>query len=137
MSLAAVSHCSQCEAVVNIHWLSCLVCGVNLPSAPEDQPSQVTPEHQRRIEEPLAPILPGWLVTYRDQEGRLCGGSEDKAHGTVQECAWDAGRWTVCLTDGQQVPLWRMKAVGQTDDNGRICAAWTVREHGYDGNGKV
>jgi hypothetical protein len=84
-----------------------------------------------------SPVLPGWLVTYQDSAGRVCGGSEDRAQGTVQECCWEAGRWTLYLTDGQQIPLWRVRAVGQTDANGRIGAAWTVREHGYDGNGPV
>lgn len=135
MTVTAVSRCAQCEALVNIHWLSCLVCGMSLPPVPEDYPSHVTPDHQRRIKEPLAPILPGWLVTYRDKAGQLNGGSVDREHGTVQECRWNAGRWTVCLTDGQQMSLSLIRAVGQTDVEGRICAAWTVREHGYDGNG--
>ena len=137
MTVTAVSRCAQCEAVVNIHWLSCLVCGVNLPSVPEGPPSQTTPEHQRRIEEPLPPILPGWLVTYRDRQGKLCGGSEDRAQGTVKECRWEGGQWTLCLSNGEQMPLWNIKAVGQTDGTGRLVAAWTVREHGYDGNGNV
>lgn len=137
MTVTAVSRCAQCEAVVNVHWPSCLVCGGGLPPVPEGQPSQATPEHQGPIQEPLAPILPGWLVTYRNRQGHLCGGAEDREHGTVRECRWDAAHWMLCLTDGQQMPLSFIRAVGQTDVNGRICTAWTVREHGYDGNGPV
>src|SRR5215831_5696257 len=44
---------------------------------------------------PAPPLEPGWLVTYRNQDGKLCGGSENKEDGTVQECRWEAGRWTV------------------------------------------
>ncbi|MDK2743478.1 MAG: hypothetical protein NDI90_11230 [Nitrospira sp. BO4] len=82
---------------------------------------------------PQPPLQPGWLVTYQDKAGNLCGGPEDREHGTVQECLWDAGRWLVCLADGERVPLSFIRAVGQTDLKGRLCAAWTVREHGYDG----
>ena len=85
---------------------------------------------------PSPPVLPGWLITYGDHAGRLYGGSDAREHGTVRECYWQAGRWTVYLTDGQQVPLSLVRAVGQTDDSGRLCAAWTVREHGYDGKGR-
>lgn len=136
MTITAVSRCSQCEAVVNIHWPSCLVCRAILPPVPgAAPPSQVTPDHQERVGEPIAPILPGWLVTYLDKAGKLSGGSEDPGHGTVQECRRDAGRWLVYLTDGQRVPLSLIRAVGQMGVHGRICAAYTVREHGYDGNG--
>lgn len=81
------------------------------------------------------PVESGWLVTYRDQSGRLCGGADDRAHGTVQECQWDMGRWTLCLTDGQLIPLSIIQAVASTHSDGRIRAAWNVREHGYDGHG--
>lgn len=83
----------------------------------------------------ISPIKAGWVVTYRDQAGKLCGGTDERVHGTVKECRWDAGRWMVCLTDGQQVPLSLVRAVSQTDEEGRTCSAWTVRDHGYDGEG--
>lgn len=82
----------------------------------------------------VPPILAGWLITYINQAGKLCGGSIDRAHGTVQECRWDAGRWTVCLTDGQRVSIAAIRAVGQTNSLGQLLAAWEVRHHGYDGN---
>lgn len=134
MSLTAVSHCSQCGAMVNTHWPCCLVCHGALPSSIQSEiPSQTVESKSPVSAAPIPPLQPGWLVTYQDQAGKLCGGSEERAHGTVQECRWDAGRWTVCLTDGRQMPLWIIRAVGQTDQSGRVCAAWTVREHGYDG----
>lgn len=34
MSTTAVGHCSQCEAVVNRHWPSCLVCHAPLIATP-------------------------------------------------------------------------------------------------------
>jgi hypothetical protein len=138
MSTVAVGHCSQCEAVVNVHWAVCLVCRTSLsPVLKVAPPPQPTPDIYGRIEEPVTPIRPRWLVAYRDRQGRLCGGSDDRAHGTVKECRWDGTGWTVHLTDGQQMPLSLIRAVGKTDDTGQILAAWTVREHGADGNGRV
>ena len=83
--------------------------------------------------QPIPPIRSGWLVAYRDQQGVLCGGCDDRQRGTVRECQWRMGIWTVRLTDGQQLPLANIRSVGQTNGEGKIIAAWTVREHGYDG----
>lgn len=86
---------------------------------------------------PLAPpIETGWLVTYSDQSGRLCGGSDDRAHGTVEACKREAGGWVVVLTDGQRLPLSTIRAIAATYPDGRIRGAWTVREHGHDGEGR-
>lgn len=131
MAMTAISQCSQCGAVVNVHWLSCLVCRAVLAPVP-DLP-EATPATHGQAGDLLAPILPGWVVTYQDRGGKFCGGSEDKVHGTVKACHWEGGRWTVCLTDGQHVPLSNIRAVGKTDEGGRVLSAWTVREHGYDG----
>ena len=81
------------------------------------------------------PLQSGWLVAYRDAHGRLCGGADDRAHGTVERCAWSDSTWTVVLTDGPRLPLSMIRSVGRTDATGQIVAAWTVREHGYDGDG--
>jgi len=86
---------------------------------------------------PNPPLQPGWLVAYRDRQGVLCGGCDDRQHGTVQACQWDGNGWTLWLTDGQRMPLSMIRSVGQTDDTGQIVAAWTVREHGYDGEGSA
>src|SRR5690349_21530133 len=120
MPMTAVSQCAECGAVVNMHWPSCFVCRAILPPSPNVS-SAATPENRGQAESPMVPILPGWLVTYRNSKGHLCGGAEDRAHGTVQGCGWDGARWTVSLTDGQRVPLWLICAVGQTDANGRLC----------------
>ncbi|TKB64002.1 MAG: hypothetical protein E8D47_12190 [Nitrospira sp.] len=87
--------------------------------------------------QPIPPIRPGWLVAYRDQRGALCGGCDDRQRGTVEVCRWNENKWTLCLTDGQEIPLSIVLSVGPTDEAGRIIAAWTVREHGYDGEGPV
>jgi len=84
---------------------------------------------------PEAPLQPGWLVTYRDRRGVLCGGCDDLQHGTVDACWWEENGWTLCLTDGQEMSLSQVRSVGQTDKAGQIVAAWTVKEHGYDGQG--
>ena len=82
---------------------------------------------------PTTPLQPGWLVAYRDRRGVLCGGCEDRAHGTVGACRWEGKAWMVTLTDGQRLPLPAIQSVGQTDPTGHLVAAWTVRAHGLDG----
>lgn len=82
-----------------------------------------------------SPIEAGWLVVYQDQTGRLCGGADDRMHGTVQACRREAGKWTVVLTDGLGLPLSKIRSVASTHPDGRISAAWTMRAHGYDGHG--
>ena len=84
---------------------------------------------------PTPPLQPSWLVCYRDRRGVLCGGCDDRAHGTVKECRWDGNGWIVQLTDGQWLPLSSIRSVGQTESTGQIVSAWTVREHGYTGEG--
>lgn len=120
----------------------------SLPDIPDIPPSvsglsgsdsevsaKITPPHH--ADKPTPPIAPGWLLTYRDQRGALCGGCDDRQRGTVEECRWEDKGWTVCLTDGQQLPLSIIRSVGKTDREGHIVAAWTVREHGFDGNGTL
>ena len=81
---------------------------------------------------PTPVLQPGWLVVYLDRQSILCGGCDDRQHGTVQECRWENGAWTVHLTDGQRLPLAGIRSVGKVDE-GKLIAAWTVREHGHDG----
>ncbi len=80
-----------------------------------------------------SPIEAGSLVVYLDQTGRLCGGVDDRMHGTVEACQREAGKWIVVLTDGQRLPLSKIRAMASTHPDGRISAAWSVREHGFDG----
>ncbi|MDR4470664.1 MAG: hypothetical protein MRJ68_20575 [Nitrospira sp.] len=134
MTMTAVSQCARCAAVVNVHWPSCLVCRAVLPPVPDVPVSaELIQGNQGRAREPVPPILPGWLVTYRDQAGRLCGGADDRAHGTVRKCQWNGTNWTLHLTDGQRLPLAAIPAVSKTDTLGRIVGAWSTRDHGYDG----
>jgi putative DNA primase/helicase len=42
----------------------------------------------------------------------------------------------VHLTDGQEIPLSRIRSVAAVDHKGRLMGAWTVRDHGLDGRGK-
>ena len=86
-------------------------------------------------DEPTPPLAPGWLVCYRDGRGILCGGCDDRQHGTVQECRWTGNGWTLWLTDGERLPLSAIRSVGKTDSVGQVVSAWMVREHGYDGTG--
>lgn len=81
----------------------------------------------------IPPIQSGWIVTYEDRHRKLCGGVVDRVRGTVQDCRREAGRWMVRLTDGQQIFLERIKAVGQSDAQGRLLAAWEVKRHGFNG----
>ena len=86
------------------------------------------------IDLPLAPLQPGWLVTYRDKDYRLRGGCDERDYGTVAKMTWVQGSWTVWLTNGQALSLSIVRAVGKTDGEGRVVYAWTVRDHGHDGD---
>ncbi len=142
MSTTAVGQCPQCLAVVNVHWPHCLVCHALLTARPVSEtegPASAPPVRPQaapiEIAAPTPPLQPGWLVAYQNRAGVLCGGCDDRQHGTVQECRWTGNGWTVELTDGQRLPLSIIRSVGRTDDVGKIVAAWTVREHGFDGEG--
>lgn len=82
------------------------------------------------IEEHTRGLQPGWRVTYRNQEGRLIGGIEDKEHCTVKTCL----EREVLLTEGQRVPLSALVGVTKTAPDGRFLAGWEVRKHRLDGN---
>ena len=85
---------------------------------------------------PAEPLQPGWIVCYRDRAGRLAGGCDDRQGGTVQSCTWDGSTWTAILTDGQRLRLSAVLSVAKTGQYGQVLAAWSVREHGYDGEGR-
>jgi len=99
--------------------------------APPTQAAQVPPSPVP----PIPPLQSGWIIAYMDHTWTLCGGSMDRAHAMVAACHWSAGVWTVTLTDGQTIPLSRVRSVGAVDHKGRLYGAWLVREHGYDGEG--
>jgi hypothetical protein len=127
--LAAVAKCSRCSAVVNTHWSTCLVC-----RAPAEAGSPPI-EEVLLVDPPVPPLASGWLVAYRNCDGQLRGGCDEREAGTVAVCHWDGIGWTVCLTDGQQLPLSAIRSVAKTGPGGCVIAAWMVREHGADGNG--
>jgi hypothetical protein len=113
------------------------VSGMSVPfseSPGGTSPLHPTPQNDRA---PTPPLQPGWLVVYRDRRGVLCGGGEDREHGTVEECRWAGNGWTVHLIDWQRLPLSSLHSVGKTDSTGQIVAAWTVQAHGYDGEGPI
>jgi hypothetical protein len=82
---------------------------------------------------PVPPLEAGWFVTYTDRQGHLCGGWDDRQKATVTHCLWSERGWSVHLSDGQTIPLPAVRCVGQTNEQGELKAAWSVREHGYDG----
>lgn len=102
-----------------------------------DVQNMPTPGHRAPDADRTPPLQPGWLVCYRDPELGLRGGGDDRAHGTVAFCEWIPVHrtWAVVLTDGQRLPLWAIRSVGQTNTAGAIVAAWCTRDHGYDGEG--
>lgn len=130
-----------------------LECDTTLPTTPVLPSDSSIPDHTHTLEGfantgaemkcetkcegsltlPDAPLQPGWLVVYRDQRGVLCGGYDDRQHGTVRGCTWDGAAWCVTLADGQTLTLAAILSVGKTDAAGHVVAAWTVRTHGYDG----
>jgi len=133
MSVSIVSRCVSCRAVINLTWKTCPICSASVDALPHTLPAP-THDTQNIL---VPPLQSGWLVAYRDRQGALRGGCDDRQHGTVEACQWDGNGWTLWLTDGQRMPLSMIRSVGQTDDTGQIVAAWTVREHGYDGEGSA
>jgi hypothetical protein len=85
------------------------------------------------IERPASPLPSHCFVTYTDSQGRLRGGWDEQATSTVRGCHGMGQGCEVELSDGRRIPLRSIRAVGQTNENGRLMAAWTVRVHGYDG----
>lgn len=121
-------------------WRDFIVTSSSLPPVPPsaDRAGGV----QRNVSSSVAlhwpaalPLLPGWLVVYRDREYRLRGGCNERGEGTVLTCQWDSHMWTVILTNGHRLPLSSIRSVARTDNKGQLVAAWTVREHGFDGAG--
>jgi hypothetical protein len=140
LMLVSVAKCSRCRAVINAHWKACLVCQSPIDAVPIQTLSDavdisITPT--AKAEEPCPPLLPGWLVAYRHRDGRLRGGCDEREAGTVTACHWDGTGWTVSLSNGDRFPLQRITAVSKTDAQGRVLAAWAVREHGFNGEGPV
>jgi hypothetical protein len=107
-----------------------------LPAVPttysksSESPSRtVTNEHRW-------PLQPGWVIGYRDRFGTLRGGFDELQRSTVIECQFNGLTWMVRLSGGEEVDLRSIKSVAKTNDDGAVSAAWTVREHGYDGEKK-
>jgi hypothetical protein len=75
------------------------------------------------------------FVTYIDRYGRLHGGWDERATSTVKQCHGTGQACQVELSGGQLIPLRAIRAVGQTNPEGRLIAAWSVRGCGYDGEG--
>lgn len=87
-------------------------------------------------DDPVAPLEPGWLVAYYDRTNRLRGGCDERDHGTVARMEWgSSGPWTVWLTNGEALPLLKVRSVARTNAEGVVVSAWTVRPHGHDGEG--
>jgi hypothetical protein len=88
------------------------------------------------VEPPASPLPRHCFVTYTDRQGHLCGGWDDRQRATVTQCEWTGRGWSIHLSDGQTIPFAAVRCVGQTNEQGELIAAWSVREHGYDGQGK-
>jgi hypothetical protein len=110
-----------------------------LPVTPPGKTDSPEPEPlQRTIQavstaSPTAPLQAGWFVTYTDSQGHLCGGWDDRQRATVSFCVWRNRGWSVHLSNGQAIPLIAVRCVGQMNEDGELKAAWSVRQHGYDG----
>lgn len=87
---------------------------------------------------PATPVLSTrCFVTYLDSTGRLCGGWDERSACMVRQCHGLGSACQVELSSGVMISLRAVRAVGQLNDEGRLLAAWTVREHGYDGIAQV
>ena len=156
MTLTAVSRCSECKAVVNIHWTACLVCRTIISPVPEVDAHQHTPDLPERKKDsvslsesvsiagvvaqdpprpdlPSFPLLPHCFVTYTDSQGRLRGGWDERATSTVKQCHRVGANCEVELAHGGRIPIRAVRGVGKLSAEGCLIGAWSVREHGYDG----
>ena len=82
---------------------------------------------------PEPPLQSGWLVAYRDAQGRLRGGCDEREAGTVAGCEWNGTGWTIHLLNETTLPLRSVTSVGKTDAQGQVVGAWEVKHHGFDG----
>ena len=78
-----------------------------------------------------------WLADHLSRpDERLQGRDLDRDHGTVVASTYGAHGWTFTLTDGKTIPMQAVRGVAKTASYGQIVAAWTVRAHGLDGEGR-
>ena len=82
---------------------------------------------------PLPPILPGWIICWRDHTGLIQGGADARQDGTVRSCRHIGSQWMVELTTGDRVLEKQIVGVVSTNASGAVTAAWLVREHGLSG----
>lgn len=92
-------------------------------------PSAVRPVVQAEVQPCKAPLKNGWAIVYRRTR-------HDRPHdGIVSRCERTGNYRIVQLTNGTRIPLEWITSVGKTDGAGKVVAAWTVYEHGFDGEG--
>lgn len=85
---------------------------------------------------PSASPLPAYcFVAYADSTGKLRGGWEERSSCTVKQCHGLGAACQVELSNGDMIPLRAVRSVGQLNSEGRLVSAWTVKDHGYDGEG--
>lgn len=84
-----------------------------------------------------SPIHPGWLVAYRDRDGRLRGGCDDREHGTVKEGLRSNLGWVFTLTDGSTLTGKQILSVAEVGKDSQVLRAWLVHRHGLDGIRRV
>lgn len=120
------------------HCAAAFVCGdvaaFRLAARQAEQTlTEPLPQSHQASAEP--PLKVGWLVTYKDRQGRLRGGCDEREAGTVAGCEWTGSGWIIHLLNGTTILLKSVTSVGKTDAAGKVIAAWTTREHGFDGEG--
>lgn len=140
MPMTAISTCAQCKAVINIHWTACLVCKATISTVSGvSAPHQHTPDLPEQIggsvapDPPPSPLPLPCFVTFTDSQGRLRGGWEERATCMVKQCHGVGAHCQAELVNGDKIPLRAVRAVGQLNAEGRLIGAWSVRDHGYDG----
>lgn len=79
MTMTAVSQCSQCGAVVNVHWLACLVCRAAFayqnsePSTQVGAPHGPSPLDKIIVEPAVRPDGTSLRPVYWERLGRIIG----------------------------------------------------------------
>ena len=101
MSTTAVGHCSQCDAVVNVRWPSCLVCHAALPATSREAGSLASSAQ------------PGDRITWQRADGKATDGVIDFLHADH-----DGSRWAFCSVADRWVAV-NTKFVTMVEEGGQ------------------
>ncbi|MBX3325161.1 MAG: hypothetical protein U0223_07480 [Nitrospira sp.] len=137
MTMTAVSRCSTCKAVVNIHWTACLVCRAIISSTLEVGAQQHTPDLPVRIGDPVA--LGKSTGFYPVSTDNSVKGIAAPNHPPPELSLGDVVEWLSPALPRQQGEVLALYDDGTfevwhplTKMLCRLPRAWVTQRHGYD-----